>query len=61
MILRIVIINIFHHIAVKLLFGTDERLDSSFKGKGKIRILHCHIFVELTDFLGLRCQEVIML
>ena len=61
MILRIVIINIFHHIAVKLLFGTDERFDSSFKGKGKIRILSRHIFIEFPDLLGLCCQEVIML
>ena len=56
----IIIVNIFHNIAVKFLFCPDQRFDPSFKCKRKKRILMSHIFIKFPELLGLGRKEIIV-
>ena len=60
-VLRIVVIDVLHHITVELRLRTDQRLDPPFECKGQIRIFPRHIFIEFPDLLRLRRQEIIVL
>ena len=47
----IIIIYIFKNVPVEFFLRPDQRFDPALEGKGQLRILIRHIFIELADSL----------